>query len=437
MKLRARIVVPVLAALVVAVFLMTFLRWQVVSTADRLRRTIERQAQTTAVPSGANAPRGDAAAIESDQALLHLHKGDLLALRGDWRGAEMEYQGAAHAQGGIPALKKLAQAELQLREFDAAHATLVTLEQQGARSEDLLLLQVLLALHTGDAQTAQRLLSQAAESPQKHYGSALLAIVQGNHDTAKTELQTVESGWEPGLREYARTLQGAYDEYALFPQSKEIHLQTLLARALAQVDECELALPILGNVVNHRDDYRDAWTVKGFCELTTQRLQSALASLERAYTLDPEKPETQYFLGRAYAALKDGKNAITFFEYALKNGFTPEKEVRRALAAEAQETNDSALALEQEQAMRQASDAELVDFEGFVSLALAAGKNDDAFAAAQQAAKKWQDNAEAQELYGLTAQATNHKDEAIAALRHALELDPTRQRSADALKKML
>ncbi|MBI1813337.1 tetratricopeptide repeat protein [Candidatus Peregrinibacteria bacterium] len=437
MKLRARIVVPVLAALAVAVSLMTFLRWQVVSTADSLRRTIERQAQTTGAPSAANAPKSDATAIESDQALLHLHKGDVLALQGDWPSAEAEYQQAAHAQGGIPALKKLAQAELQRREFTAAQTTLVTLGQQGARSEDLLLLQILMALHRGDRTTVQTLLNQAAESPQKHYGAALLAIVQGRSDDAKTELQAVENGWEPGLREYARTLRGAYDEYALFPESKEIHLQTLLARALAQAQECELALPMLTSVVHQADDYRDAWIVKGFCELTMERPSDALASLERAYALDPEKPETQYFLGRSYAALKDGKNAMTFFEYALKNGFTPEKEVRRALAAEAQEAGDAALALEQEQAMMQASDAELADFEGFISLALAAGKHDDAFAAAQQAAKKWPDSAEAQELYGLTAQAANHREEAIAALRHALELDPTRQRSADALKKML
>jgi len=55
------------------------------------------------------------------------------------------------------------------------------------------------------------------------------------------------------------------------PRVREIHLLTLVSRALAQVQECELALPLLSQVTGIQDDYRDAWIVQGFCELSSER----------------------------------------------------------------------------------------------------------------------------------------------------------------------
>jgi predicted Zn-dependent protease len=250
----------------------------------------------------------------------------------------------------------------------------------------------------GEVVAAQQALAAAQDSPQKHYGQALLAIVTGKNDDAKKELLAVLNGWDPALRAYARTLQSAYDEFALFPESPPIHLTTLLSRALAQVQECELALPLLNEVLQQQDDYRDAWTVQGYCELTTERTAEALASFQKAYGIDPEKPEIQYFLGRTYIAMKQWKNASTFLQYALANGFEPKKEARRQLALASEEAGDHVLALDQLRELLTEPDADLALFKKTVELAISLGKVADAEQYAAAAVKKWPASAEAQAL---------------------------------------
>ena len=316
-------------------------------------------------------------------------------------------------------------------------ATLRRLKVEGARAEDLLLLESVVLLRTGELVKARSILEAAEESPQKHYGLALLAIIQGMHEQAKVELAQVIAGWDPLLRTNARSLNAAYDEFALFPESQELHLVTLLSRALAQVQECELALPLLVQVLEQQDDYRDAWIVQGYCELTTERFEQSLASLERAYAIDPEKPEVQYFLARAHAALKDHENAITFFSYALQNGFKPEEEVRHWIAREAGEVDNTDLAIEQYTALAKADDAPLEATEELVALLGAVGRKEEAFGAALKAATRWPEEAKVQLLLGQTALAADRKTEAREAFEKALRLDPSMKEAEENLQKLL
>lgn len=415
-----RVLLPVGLAIVCAVALLGFLWLQIVrSGASLLGATPTNTLDGTAPQIVAAAdidPR--------DQALMKLREGDLLALQGEWIDAKAAYEAAVDAGGGLPALRKLAQAQMQIRDVRAARLTLEQMKRSGARDEDLLLLESIIYLRTGELQKAEQLLGTALDSPQKHYASALLAIVQGNHEAAQTELKEVENGWEPVLRTYARSLQSAYDEFALFPESPDIHLVTLLARGLAQVQECELALPLLGQVTGRQQDYRDAWIVQGFCELTTQRTDQAMLSLERAYALDPEKPEIQYFLARAYAGQGNHQNALTFFQYALRNGFQPEKDVRRLIAREAAELGSADVALEQQQALILLPDSEINDFESYIAMAMALGKNEEAFVKGQEAVQKWPKEAAAYDLLAQAALASGRKDDAKTAWEKALDLNP-------------
>jgi len=371
-----------------------------------------------------------------DEALLHLRKGDVMALRGDWSDAQKEYQEGVNHGGGLTALRKLAQAQLQRRDTKGALDTLDQLRRNGAKEEDLVLLESLIYIRSGDLVKAKGVLSAAADSPHKQYGLALVAIAENDLDGAKVQLQAVLAGWEPVLRAYAKTLIAAYDEYALFPESPRIHLLTLLSRALADVQECEVALPLLQTVVNAQDDYRDAWIVKGYCELTTERSQDALASLEQAYQIDPQKPETQYFLGRTYAMLGDHRNALTFLQYALENGFTPKKEVRRVIANEAMATGNFSLAMEQYEADVSDTDADFDAYLTYVTNAIAGGRKQEAYLKAKEATEKYPADARAFDLLGTAAIANDAKDEARAALQKALELDPDLQGAKQKLEQL-
>ncbi len=427
-----RIIVPIIAAVLVATTVLLVISWQLHITADRLRRSSD----TATVRQQVGFSNDPVTADDGDVVLLHLRQGDLAALAGDWKAAQDEYASAVQLGGGIPALRKLAQAQMQRRDTDAVKLTIDRLRDAGARDEDLLLLRVIVALRTGELVQATSLLDDAADSPHRHYGQALLLLIQGKHLEARAEFKAVAAGWDPTLRAYARTLDAAYDEFAVFPQGQSIHQTTLLARALAQVQECELALPLLSQVVGQATDYRDAWIVQGYCELTTERLQEALASFERAYQLDPEKPEIQYFLGRAYGALDDHANAVTFLEYALENGFMPQKEVRLRLGQAALESGDASLALDQYAALLALPDAEPESVERAVTLAISLDRKEDAYVHASTAVTRWPEEAKVQELLGWAAQETGRKDEARVALTRAVDLDPTLASARERLSKL-
>lgn len=371
-----------------------------------------------------------------DRALLHLRQGDLLALKGQWAGAQTEYEKSVKNGGGLPALRKLAQAQLQRRNIDGARATIRALKAAGARSEDVLLLESIVALRSGELSSAQSMLQDAQDSPQKHFGLALLHVIRAEHPQAQQELKLVTEGWEPVLRTYARSLQAAYDEFSLFPESTEVHLTTLIARALAQVHECELALPLLGTVTQSVGDYRDAWIVQGYCELTGERYDAAVTSLEHAYTLDPSKPETQYFLARAYSARGEHQNAITFLEYALQNGFVPQAEIHRAIAEEATLESNPTLARDHYAILITASDASIEDYAGYITTTIAIGSADDAYTTAQAVMQKFPDDATATFLLGIAEIAVDKKEEAKAHLRKALELNPSLTEAEEKLKEL-
>ena len=421
MKVPARIIAPVLLAAVCAGLLMAFLWWQL--TESTLR--IGSGGFTDTALLGRDIPAvTDIPLDTTDASLMHLRQGDIFALRGEWEEAQESYERSVDEGGGLPALRKLAQSQMQRRDIRGVRSTLNKMKAAGARAEDILLLEVIIQLRSGELVEAQKILDGAEDSPQQHYGLALLAMIQGNHQQAVDELNLTANGWDPVLRSYARTLQSAYDEFALFPSGTDVHLITLLARALAQVQECELALPLLVQVTGVKDDYRDAWIVQGYCELTTERPEQALASLEHAYSLDPQKPEIQYFLARSYADLHEYQNAITFFEYALTNGFIPQSEVRRLIARYALEIGNAGLAIDQYEALTNDPSATFESYQGFVSAAAALGRPDEAYAKAVAATERWPEDYRTFELLGNLAQELGNTDDARAAFQRALNINP-------------
>ena len=421
MKLAPKIAAPVLLATLCAGVLMVFLWWQLTESTRLLQGQRFDESKLLGIPVEAMPSE---LMNTDDISLMHLRQGDILALRGEWAEAQNEYELSVKNDGGLPALRKLALAQMQRRDTKGVRSTLKKMKNAGAREEDVLLLETIILLRSGELIDAQKTLEGAEDSPQQHYGLALLSIVQGSHQRAVKELGLTAEGWDPILRSYARTLQSAYDEFMLFPEGSDMHLITLLSRALAQVQECELALPLLIQVTSVKDDYRDAWIVQGYCELVTERAEQSLASLEHAYSLDPQKPEVQYFLARAYAALHEYQNAITFFEYSLSNGFQPQAEIRRLIAKNALEIGNAGLALDQYDALTLESTATLEVFEGYISAAAALGRTEEAYTKAILATSRWPNDANAYDLLAGIALQIDKKDDARKAIEKALDLNP-------------
>jgi len=437
MQASARFVIPIASALLLTVCILGGLWWELKkSTASLLQYQQNLQQEEPQTPNGTAPSTEPPDTDPRTRALISIRQGDLFAIQGEWASAEREYTSSVKEGGGVPALRKLAQAQLQRRNLRGVRQTIDQLRQENVRSEDITLLEGIVLLRTGELQKLAERLEVIPDSPQAHYLSALLAIIMGNHEKAKAELDETSAGWEPILRSYAKTLQAAYEEYALFPESPSIHLLTLLSRALAQVQECEIALPILASVTQKQDDYRDAWIVQGYCELTTERTEQALISLERAYALDPEKPEIQYFLARTYGTLGNHRSALTFFQYSLRNGFTPEHEIRRRIAREADAMGEISLALEQYSALLRLPEARRDDLEDAIQFALRGEQKEEGYALATKGAERWPNDARVLYLLGWTASETGRNDETNRALEQALKINPTFTAAIELQKKI-
>ena len=107
MRLPARIVVPVAAALLVVGGFIALLFTQLEGT-----RAMLSQQLTMALGSGSLADYMPTVQITPDsgeESLINLRRGDMYALRGQWAEAGKEYQNAVDEGGGLTALRKLAQ----------------------------------------------------------------------------------------------------------------------------------------------------------------------------------------------------------------------------------------------------------------------------------------------------------------------------------------
>lgn len=430
-----KFLLPVTLALVLGAGVIGVLAWQVNLSAEGLRAQLARTdfpVTTTVNMTGNDIPSADT----QDAALLALREGDLAALQKNWAEAENSYKKAMDLGGGQTPQKKYAQVLIQREKFAEASTVISELQAGGMRAEDVLLLQSIILLHTGKTSEALTMLTNATDSPQKHYVLGLASIVQGSHDTAKAEFTKVVEGWEPVLREYAKTLLKAYSDYEAFPQGNTLHRETLLARSLATVNECKLALPMLSAVIGQMGDYRDPWIIRGYCELSTEKYPQALSSLEEAYKLDSEKPEIQYFLGRTYLALEDLENAMTFLQYAIRNGLQPQTEARKTLAEVAEKLGQPGVAFDQWKAIAESPEATREDVVAFGETAIRQKRIPEFQETLQRAVAKWPTDSGLQILVGRMALSQGSRENAKAAFKKVLELDPTNAEAKRELEKL-
>ncbi|MCA9370903.1 MAG: hypothetical protein KC680_03005, partial [Candidatus Peregrinibacteria bacterium] len=178
MKVPPRIIAPVVLAIVCAGVLMAFLWWQLTQSTLLTHGNTFHDTSIMGINPGSLT---DEPIANGDVSLLHLRQGDMLSLRGEWAEAQEEYAAAVEANGGLPALRKLAQAQMQRRDMRGVESTLKKMKNAGARPEDILLLETIIDLRSGELIKAETVLKAADDSPQKHYGLALLALIQGNH----------------------------------------------------------------------------------------------------------------------------------------------------------------------------------------------------------------------------------------------------------------
>lgn len=178
-------------------------------------------------------------------------------------------------------------------------------------------------------------------SPYVQYYTGIILILYKDFEGAKkifaslipTEKETEET--QPkiptSISEKSAKFIKAYTLFDQFKDGEQIFLETLLAKALTETEEFEASIPLLYDVINQKNNYRDAWIVLGYAYLKSNKSLDAIDAFSQAKKLDEEKPETLFYLGLSYFANDDLDKAIFYLEKAEKAGYEPQAQVKLKL----------------------------------------------------------------------------------------------------------
>ncbi len=182
--------------------------------------------------------------------------------------------------------------------------------------------------HIEEAKTTfSALLETAAE---RNFFLGIIALVEKNYTEGKLLLEAASEN--EIFRTRSNLLLAAFKEYDLFPDGSPLHLETLLAKVLNDIEFFELSLLLSKNVLLENTEYRDAWLINGYSHLSMGKYEFAQNAFQRAFEIDPVNPVTAYYVGITLKRLQDFDTALNFFQRAQKNGFSPESEILREMA---------------------------------------------------------------------------------------------------------
>ena len=197
---------------------------------------------------------------------------------------------------------------------------------------------------TLDFETAQQLLKGLNDEEIVLVKAAVL-IAEGDRNQAGAYLHDLANHHpNPEIKLTAVSLLNVYRTFDRHRDADESYLWTLFAQKLGDLGELEISLYLAEKAIEKNPEYRDAWIIKGYNELTLKQPDAAELSLLTAYKLDPGNPHIQYLLGLAYYELKKPELSTQYLLYSRSAEKQYESIILEKLAENAIETKEYPLA---------------------------------------------------------------------------------------------
>jgi tetratricopeptide (TPR) repeat protein len=317
--------------------------------------------------------------------------------------------------------QNLIETQIEMRDFSSALAATQSALQIFKNDPDFLLAAGRIFLHQLKLKSAQKAFAKISQHPQKNFYLGICAAADNDFVTAKKFLNSAK---KEKITEYrSKKVLRAFDEFALFPDGDELHLQLLLAKSFNELGIFELAAESAKKVVAENEKYIDAHLVLGQAYFELGKFIFAENSFQNALKIDPTKPETLFFLGLCAEKKKDFPAAIEFVEKALANGFSPRDEAKKKIANLNLQNGKIAAAVENLEGVL-AENSEVENFEQIVFVLLEfAGAREKALNFAARAVEKFPTSARAKNLFGWANLENGNLNAAKKAIADALALD--------------
>lgn len=241
------------------------------------------------------------------------------------------YKSASQLSENFNILMKLGESYLRDNQYEKAKETFSKAQKTEPDSVPAKLGEIKSLLGQKNIESAKTILwTLDPSTPEVKYYRGVTLLLYKSFDEARKTFEELIAQTEPAISQVIiDNSQKFIDKYRLFDTFKEsdhLFLQTLLAKALTEVNENPAAIPLLYDVLNQQNNYRDAWIVLGYAYLKTGQSADAIDALLRAKDLDPDKSETLFYLGLAYFSNNEEDKAIQYLKAAEEKGY-PEKDL--------------------------------------------------------------------------------------------------------------
>ncbi len=255
---------------------------------------------------------------------------------GDFAKAVLNYEKAVKANPNSPELiAALGESYLKNNQPDKAKKAFSAALKLNSTSTVLKLGLARAHLNSREIEEANEIIAILDTSnPEVIYYQGIIKILYRKFDDAKTlfkKVATMEPKASDTLLKNTAKFLASYDNFDLYPETDKLYLELMLAKNLTDIQEYKAAIPVLYDIINTKNNYRDAWIVLGFAYLNSDKPKEAIDALEQAKELTPAKPETLFFLGLSYFADNQIDKAIHYVELADKNGFEPKEQIELKL----------------------------------------------------------------------------------------------------------
>ncbi len=282
------------------------------------------------VETNPDIPEESSTNIENGTYTDYLSAGDKFFYNGEYDKAIENYLTAINLNpNSEELLKKLAESYLSNNEPEKALSTFEKLNVLLPNSIDIYLGIARSYLDMRNIENAKNTIWKLdSRNPEVSYYTGLILVLYKDFEGAKkifSELINPENKVAEELRTKSQKFINAYTTYSYFTESPQVFLELLLAKAFTENQHYSPAIPLLLDVIQQKNNYRDAWLILGYAYLNTGKTKDAIDAMVKAKDLEPEKPETLFFLGLAYFADNKIDNAIFYIEEADKKGFEPKE----------------------------------------------------------------------------------------------------------------